>query len=231
MSYAKPWSKAGMQVAAAGLVAGGLIGLPAPAHALPPVPLAPAKCEQWVFPGFTSINWGGLTQLTFTSNEATVNGPFNFANEQQPNISGGVSANGHVELTFPSQQFTEQMSGDVNADGHVTNGVAVLLTPDGPANNVSWNTNTPLKCAKETAKEGPTVSFEPILGGLNVHITDRSGVTSQCTYDADGFTRTFRLDANSSTDLEIVPAIPKFDNWNINIKCDNGTSTQTTQFF
>jgi len=29
-----------------------------------------------------------------------------------------------------------------------------------------------------------------ILGGLNVHVTDRSGVTSQCTYDADGFTRT-----------------------------------------
>ena len=58
------------------------------------------------------------------------------------------------------------------------------------------------------SQEGPTVSFDPILGGLNVHITDRSGVTSQCTYDADGFTRTFRLEANSSTDLKIVPAVP-----------------------
>lgn len=85
---------------------------------------------------------------------------------------------------------------------------------------------------KEAApKEGPTVSFDPILGGLNVHITDRSGVTSQCTYDADGFTRTFRLEANKSTDLRIVPAVPKLDNWNITITCDNGTSTRTTQFF
>jgi YD repeat-containing protein len=83
----------------------------------------------------------------------------------------------------------------------------------------------------EKPKEGPTVSFDPILGGLNVHITDRSGVTSQCTYDADGFTRAFRLDANSSTDLKIVPAVPKLDNWSINVTCDNGTSTQTTQFF
>jgi Domain of unknown function (DUF4189) len=31
-------------------------------------------------------------------------------------------------------------------------------------------------------KQGPTVSFNKVLGGLESHITDRSGVTSQCTY-------------------------------------------------
>jgi hypothetical protein len=29
----------------------------------------------------------------------------------------------------------------------------------------------------------------------------------------------------------IVPAIPKFSNWNVSITCDNGTSTNTSTFF
>jgi hypothetical protein len=37
--------------------------------------------------------------------------------------------------------------------------------------------------------------------------------------------------ANSSYDLKIVPAVPQFRNWNITIACDNGTSTQTTDYF
>jgi hypothetical protein len=50
------------------------------------------------------------------------------------------------------------------------------------------------------------------------HITDRSGVTSQCTYPSDFYTRSFRLEANKTFDLQIVPAIPKFSNCNVNIK-------------
>ena len=125
---------------------------------------------------------------------------------------------------------TETYSGAVGDDG-IARGKIFNTSPIVQSGG-SWSTGAPLKCEKEAApKEGPTVSFEPILGGLNAHITDRSDVTSQCTYDADGFTRTFRLEANKSTDLRIVPVIPKLDNWNINITCDNGTSTKTTQFF
>jgi len=29
----------------------------------------------------------------------------------------------------------------------------------------------------------------------------------------------------------IVPAIPKFQNWNVTVKCDNGTTTNTSEFF
>ena len=86
-----------------------------------------------------------------------------------------------------------------------------------------------------TVRPSLAVAEELAVGRLNrnafADLPDRSGVTSQCTYNADGFTRTFRLEANSSTDLKIVPAVPKLDNWNINVTCDNGTSTQTTQFF
>lgn len=83
----------------------------------------------------------------------------------------------------------------------------------------------------EQPKQGPTVSWEPIIGGLVAHITDRSGVTSQCTYTSDFYTRSFPLAAKSTFDLKIVPAIPRFRNWDVNIACDNGTSTQTTTFF
>lgn len=36
---------------------------------------------------------------------------------------------------------------------------------------------------------------------------------------------------NTTYDLKIVPAIPRFRNWNVTITCDNGTSTQVTHYF
>ncbi|MGX9787624.1 DUF4189 domain-containing protein [Mycobacterium sp. MMS18-G62] len=80
-------------------------------------------------------------------------------------------------------------------------------------------------------KQGPTVSFNPVVGGLEAHITDRSGVSSQCTYVTDNYNRSFALPANSTYDLRIVPAIPRFKNWNVTITCDNGTKTQATTYF
>lgn len=80
-------------------------------------------------------------------------------------------------------------------------------------------------------KQGPTVSFNPILGGLEAHITDRSGVASQCTYVSDNINRSFALAANSTYDLKIVPLLPRFRDWNVTITCDNGTKTQTTTRF
>lgn len=80
-------------------------------------------------------------------------------------------------------------------------------------------------------KQGPTVSFKTIVGGLVAHITDRSGVSSQCTYVTDGVNRSFALPANSAYDLKIVPAIPQFRNWTVMITCDNGTSTTATTYF
>ena len=213
--------------AASALTVAGLLAAPVPAHALPPVPLAPANCQQFVFPGFTTIHVSEANfDFQFTSNEPTVNGTVTrLGVADSGNITGGIDTNGHVDLNISQGEAALRFTGDVADDGKARG------TWNGTPATARWETTAPLKCAKETPKEGPTVSFDPILGGLNVHITDRSGITSQCTYDADGFTRTFRLEANKSTDLKIVPAVPKLDNWNINVTCDNGTSTQTTQFF
>jgi hypothetical protein len=80
-------------------------------------------------------------------------------------------------------------------------------------------------------KLGPLVSFDTVIGGLVAHITDRSGVSSQCTYATDDYNRAFALPANSKYDLRIVPAVPRFKNWTVTITCDNGTSTTATTYF
>lgn len=80
-------------------------------------------------------------------------------------------------------------------------------------------------------KLGPTVSFDTVLGGMVAHITDRSGVSSQCTYVTDDYNRSFALAANAKYDLRIVPAVPRFRNWTVTITCDNGTSTTATTYF
>jgi hypothetical protein len=85
--------------------------------------------------------------------------------------------------------------------------------------------------APPAPKQGPTVSFKNVLGGMSAHITDRSGVTAQCTYATDNFSRGFGLAANSAYDLRIVPAVPQFRNWTVTITCDNGTSTTATTYF
>jgi hypothetical protein len=85
--------------------------------------------------------------------------------------------------------------------------------------------------AAPAPKLGPTVSFNPILGGLEAHITDRSGVASQCTYVMDDINRSFALAANSTFDLKIVPAIPRFRDRSVTITCDNATKTEATTRF
>lgn len=210
----------------------GLVAASPPAHAVPPAPLAPPACLQWGFAGPTAIVSNGRTIVTFNADGSNVNTSAT-ANALTVPINGFVDANKFITLSVSMPgppPATETYAGAVGDDG-IARGTISNTSPIVQSGG-SWSTGAPLKCVKEAApKEGPTVSFDPILGGLNVHITDRSGVTSQCTYDADGFTRAFRLEANKSTDLKIVPAVPKFDNWNITVTCDNGTSTKTTQFF
>lgn len=111
----------------------------------------------------------------------------------------------------------------------------VCVTPDARTQAANDNAAAASRMAanapQPTPLQGPAVSWDPAVGGLTAHIRDRSGVAAQCTYDSDGYVRSFFLPANSTYDLVIVPAIPEFRNWNINITCDNGTSTQTTTFF
>jgi hypothetical protein len=116
----------------------------------------------------------------------------------------------------PDIAFQNALAGLQNKQG-----AQVLRT--GCAANVS--------VAPPPPKPGPSVTFNPILGGLEAHITDRSGVGSQCMYVMDDVSRNFALAVNATFDLKIVPAIPRFTDRNVTITCDNGTKTQTTTRF
>ncbi|GFG53873.1 hypothetical protein CQY20_13400 [Mycolicibacterium agri] len=79
-------------------------------------------------------------------------------------------------------------------------------------------------------KQGPLVTASPGLSGVTFHVTDRSGVASQCTYSSEGFTQSFGLPANGTFDL-FVPAVRLFKTRTGTITCDNGTSTNTSVFY
>jgi hypothetical protein len=101
---------------------------------------------------------------------------------------------------------------------------------------VTWTSTSPFTCVEQAAAaapaQGPTVTFNPILGGMQVEVADRSGVASQCTYTADnGFDRSFGLGASATAKLNIVPALPELRDWTVSVACDNGTRTDTTTFF
>jgi len=113
-----------------------------------------------------------------------------------------------------------------NARGKLQNQQGARIVASGCSNGA-----VPPPPPAPAPKLGPTVSFNPILGGLEAHITDRSGVASQCTYVMDDINRSFALAANSTFDLKIVPAIPRFRDRSVTVSCDNGTKTQATTHF
>lgn len=132
---------------------------------------------------------------------------------------------GEVEAASdPSLQVAQ-----ANAMGRLQNQQGAFVRVSGCSNGQVPPPSQPAPPA--APKLGPTVSFNPILGGLEAHITDRSGVSSHCTYVTDHVNRGFALAANSTFDLEIVPAVPQRRTWNVTITCDNGTTTHATTFF
>jgi hypothetical protein len=224
--------------AATAIAAGGWIAGATAAQALPPAPLAPGDCQQWGFAGSTGLFQSTDEDLVFNSTGPTASGP---ADLRQPNgvtkhgsVTGGVDPTGHIALTW-----TQDSGGSMNFTGAVDPTGRANGTRD-PNNEVTWHLNNFMACATESpasaspgqpaSKQGPTVTAEPGLAGVTFHITDRSGVTSQCTYSSEGFESSFGLPANGSFDLE-VPAIRKFKNRTGKITCDNGTSTPTSVFF
>jgi hypothetical protein len=77
----------------------------------------------------------------------------------------------------------------------------------------------------------PSISWDQGLGTLTAHVTDHSGVASQCTYSSELVNRSFSLPANSTADVVIAPAVPAFRNWDVTVSCDNGAVANTSKFF
>jgi hypothetical protein len=214
--------------AAVVFAAGGFLAVPAHADATCTVPGQ-----------YLNLHQSNGYDIVVSANGATL-GPTGLARATPElatygDVSGGIQGrNIDFTITWSDNKGQAHFTGTVGDDGvaHGTStgpSIPVNLWNPGP-----WDSDGPLTCTPDTQaapKLGPAVSWDPIVGGLVAHITDRSGVSAQCTYTSDFYTRSFFLQANSTHDLKIVPAIPEFRNWNVNISCDNGTSTQTTTFF
>jgi hypothetical protein len=106
---------------------------------------------------------------------------------------------------------------------------AAPTTPLDPPCNPLWGDYCSVAPA-QAPKEGPTVAANPGIAGVTFHVTDRSGVASQCTYSSEGYTASFGLPAKSSFDL-FVPAVRLLKTRTGAITCDNGTSSNTSVFF
>ena len=213
----------------------GMVGAPAPAHAAdqyialalgyinenPPVTMA----------GGSAIN-ADQQQAAFgaLSNCESNGGGGCVTQVNAKNECAAAASNDYGEMTGASDPSLSAAQNKAKSLLQNQQGAKVIVS--GCANGATQPPpNQPPSQPPPAPLQGPTVSFETVLGGLVAHITDRSGVTSQCTYATDDFSRGFALQANSKYDLRIVPAVPKFRNWTVTITCDNGTSTTATTFF
>lgn len=238
-SYRRHLGRRGRSVAAILLAAiaivVGMVGAPAPAHAAdqyialalgyinenPPVTMA----------GGSAINadqqQAGQGALTNCVNNG---GSHCVTQVIAKNECAAAASNDYGEMTGVSDPSLSVAQSKAKSSLQNQQGAKVIVS--GCANGATQPPpDQPPSQPPPAPLQGPTVSFETVLGGLVAHITDRSGVSSQCTYATDDFSRGFALPANSKYDLRIVPAVPKFRNWTVTITCDNGTSTTATTFF
>lgn len=228
-----------------------------PAGHATPFRLAPANC-QYEFPGAFVLNQSNGFRVEIVAFGPRVDGGRVTSYNNRQEVAGNGGATGGIN--GQSVEFTIDWvggkvgtyKGTIRDDGKVDGG-----TSDRQGYNASWESVTKLACKEAPAPaapapapapvpaekpaepapapekkplQGPTVSAKPGLAGVTFTFTDRSGVASQCTYSSEGFSDTFALPANGSTDL-FVPAIRQFRTRTGTVSCDNGTSSPTSVEF
>lgn len=197
---------------------------------MPEVPLAPGDCADFEFPGNVHLNISSGDKLDFFAKGKDSSGSANWSNAINfPGTFVGTIGLTFVDINFTDDKGTTHLQGVIGPNGIATGTINEL-------SGVTWASTTAFTCVEQGAAGGPLagpgIAFVPILGGLQVQVSDNSGVASQCTYTADnGLTRTFALGANATAKINIVPAIPGLRDWSVSVACDNGARTDTTVFF
>lgn len=189
-------------------------------------PVQAAPCAQWGFPGDVTFTNPGGVALRFNSTGPAAGGAAQF----NPNgifkngtVAGGISPDGQLNVTFTDD--------DVDDPGSAT--VLGTVGPDGKVTvtNSNWQMQGALTCVTQGEIKGPTITSSPLLGGIQINVKDNSGVTSQCHYDSEFFDKDFTLNANTTANLKLAPAVPLFRNWPVTVTCDNGASSNADVFF
>jgi hypothetical protein len=171
---------------------------------------------------------GGKDQITITFTvshsgpqecNATVNGV---------NKSFGTHTFGAAGDTF-TVVFPDVAPGPASVNGSCHG--ATAIASDAPVTVVGEG--VPETNGGSCPAEGcQTVSLSPFVGGVTVHIHDKTGKSGTCRYDADWYhSLPFFLRANGNWDLVVVPSVPESRNWDVTVSCTNGFSTNTTLFY
>ncbi|WP_164478613.1 hypothetical protein [Mycolicibacterium stellerae] len=144
-------------------------------------------------------------------------------------VTAHITGPNSLSINFTDSEVSWDLVGIIDSQGIATGNVTSIP-------GATFRSDQAFECnvtgEAAAAAQAPTVTFNPILGGLRVTVADRSGKASQCTYSADnGFTRSFGLGANATTKIDIVPAVPEFRDWAVSVECDNGTRSDVSTFF
>ena len=127
------------------------------------------------------------------------------------------------------------LAATIGGAGFVGIAVAQADPPPGacgtPEQAVLWGDYCYIGDQQNKPPAPPSIAWNEGLGTLTAHITDHSGVASQCTYSSELVNRGFALPANGSFDVVIAPAVPAFRNWDVTVSCDNGAVANTSKFF
>jgi hypothetical protein len=178
----------------------------------------PNACGKPISLPFTNTA-GNAVEVIFTPNP----------NGDCPNFTVAGNIDGVTPVTFGATQPLAQGNHTINIDASCATGQFTSWGGHLVVDQIE-QTGKPKPDADAQPKQGPTVTPDPGIGEVTFHITDRSGVASQCTYSSEGFQSSFGLPANGTFDLD-VPAVPKFKNRTGKVTCDNGTSTNTSVFY
>ena len=236
-------------IAAAVAVGAGLISVP-------PVVQAAPGCVEWGFPVANTLLASGGVRLSGEPGPTNDDWSLSWSNPESgqtisdapatltgfrdkpplPGTTVGSITNGNsdggtsLHITFDSvdRSIALSLDGGISPDGNVVGPKEV------GGGKISWRMAAPFVCNKLGDAVGamapvaePDVVGEPVLGGIIVHVTDHSGKTSKCHYDSEIVDRDFTLNANSTADLRIVPAVPLGRAWPVTVTCDNGAKKAT----
>ena len=219
------------KLGAIAIVAGGFVVIPVTYQ-------ANAETTCTVTGQYFNLHQSNGYDLVISANGATL-GPTGLARANPEmatygDVSGGIKGRlVDFTITWSDNKGQAHFTGAVGDDGVASGNSTGPSIPVNLWNAGPWTSNEPLNCTSpeaEKAKQGPLVSGEAGLAGVTFHVTDRSGVASQCTYSSEGYNDSFGLPANGSFDL-FVPAIRMFKTRTGTITCDNGTSTPTSVFY
>jgi hypothetical protein len=184
MSNSHGFSTSSMLLAATVLGATGLLTVPIPAEAKPPIPLAP-QCDAFAFPASFRVEQNDFWVVTIPGNGKELQGVASASGPGGARITGlvvgGLTGINSVDFTINwDNGHRSRYTGAVQPNGNVTGGRQDVRADGAGPDNTRWGTGTPLVCTaaaappaqkQEPPKEQPPQEPAPAgLGTLEVVI-------------------------------------------------------------